>query len=254
MEYKKNKDKENSFMVYGINCCSSIINSTSCKINNIYISKDFKINKIGDKNKLYSKYKNKIKILSKDQYNHKYSQFRTQGVVINFTYPIYRDVLSKINDSKKCCYVILDSIKDPQNLGQIIRTSECAGVDGIIISDRRSAKVTNTVLQVSQGAFCNINIIISKNIKYSINELKENGYWVIGFENSISSMNWYEMEMTTKNALVFGSEGEGIRPIIKKYCDFLATIPMQGKINSLNISATVSAILFERNRQLLDNK
>ena len=67
-------------------------------------------------------------------------------------------------------------------------------------------------------------------------------------------MNWYEMEMTTKNAFVFGSEGEGIRPIVKKYCDFLATIPMQGKINSLNISATVSAVLFERNRQILDNK
>jgi len=112
--------------------------------------------------------------------------------------------------------------------------------------------VTSSVLQVSQGAFCNMNIIISNNIKYAINELKDNGYWIIGFENSIDSKNWYQMDMTEKVALVLGSEGEGIKPIIVKYCDYLATIPMQGKINSLNISATVSAVLFERNRQLLN--
>ena len=70
--------------------------------------------------------------------------------------------------------LILDNIVDPQNLGQIIRTSECAGINGIVLPDRRSVKITTSVLQVSQGAFCNLDIIISKNIKYSINELKEN--------------------------------------------------------------------------------
>ena len=118
--------------------------------------------------------------------------------------------------------------------------------------ERRSVKVSNSVFQVSQGAFCNLDIIVSKNIKYSINTLKDNGFWVIGLENSIESTLWYKTDLADKVGFVFGSEGEGIRPLIKKYCDILSTIPMKGKINSLNVSASVSAILFERNRQLLE--
>ena len=80
------------------------------------------------------------------------------------------------------------------------------------------------------------------------------GYWIVGVENSIDSKLWYEFDLNGKIGFVFGSEGEGIRPVVKKYCDELITIPMNGKINSLNISATVSAVVFERNRQLLINK
>ena len=79
------------------------------------------------------------------------------------------------------------------------------------------------------------------------------GYWIVGLENSIESKFWYEFDLKGKIGFVFGSEGEGIRPVVRKYCDELITIPMNGKINSLNISATVSAMLFERNRQLLKN-
>tara|TARA_Y100000741_G_scaffold358727_1_gene338317 strand:+ start:331 stop:1077 length:747 start_codon:yes stop_codon:yes gene_type:complete len=245
------KHNNNLYKVYGINGALSIMNSESCIIDKIIISSDFNVKKNSNK-KIFEKYRNTIQTLSKDKFKNKYHSSRTQGIVVYFNYKIYNYIPDDDEDRANQCYIILDSIKDPQNLGQILRTSECAGITGVIIPERRSSNITSTVLQVSQGAFCNLNIIVSKNIKYSINEFKENGYWVIGVENSIDSKNWYEMDMKGKNIFVFGSEGEGIRSLIKKYCDYLITIPMLGKINSLNISATVSAILFERNRQILD--
>ena len=251
---KYNNNNNNNYKVYGLNGSLSIMNSNSCVIDKIILSSDFQIKKINNGDKLFSRYKDKTQIISKDKFKNKYDTLRTQGIVIYFTYKIYNHLPDEIEDSSHQCYIILDSIKDPQNLGQILRTSECAGADGVIIPERRSVNITSTVLQVSQGAFCNLNIIVSKNIKYLINELKESDYWVIGIENSIDSKNWYEIEMEGKVAFVFGSEGEGIRPLIRKYCDHMATIPMVGIINSLNISATVSAILFERNRQLLKSK
>ncbi len=245
--------KKDLFLIYGINGCKSVINSLTCKISLITLSDNFDINNFFNQ-KQYDALKSKIKIISGAKFNDIYKMQRTQGIVIQFNYNISNQLVVNDNYKNNECYVILDSIKDPQNLGQIIRTSECAGVKGIIIPERRSVKITNTVLQVSQGAFCNIDIVISKNIKYSINELKSNGFWVAGLENSIDSKNWCDTDFNGKIAFVFGSEGEGIRPVVKKYCDFLATIPMVGQTNSLNISASVSAILFERNRQLLQKK
>ena len=247
MKHKKNINNSKFYMVYGINGCLSILDSTSCTIKKIIISKEFKDQK--PKNfLLLKKYKEKVNILSRNDFNSKYNKLRTQGIIIYFKYELLNDLPD--NNADNACYVILDSIKDPQNLGQIIRTSECSGINGIIIPERRSVRVTDTVLQVSQGSFCNLDIIQSKNIKYTINELKEVGFWIIGVENSIEASEWYNIDMKGKVAFIFGSEGEGIRQIIKKYCDFFTTILMHGKSNSLNISATVSAILFERNRQI----
>ena len=252
MKNNKNLSRNNEYMVYGINGAESILSSSRCKVVNIYISESFNFDLI--KEKRLNQFKEKIEILNKNQFQNKFSTFRTQGIVIYFTYKIFSELDLKESEIIHNCFLILDSIKDPQNLGQILRTAECAGVDGIILPERRSAKVSNSVFQVSQGAFCNLDIIISKNIKYSINTLKENGYWVIGLENSIESTLWYKTDFSGKIGFVFGSEGEGIRPLIKKYCDILSTIPMNGRINSLNVSASVSAILFERNRQLLEKK
>ena len=124
----------------------------------------------------------------------------------------------------------------------------------ILISDNKTVGITNAVLQVSQGAFLNMPIYMIGNISQTLEMLKKEGFWVIGVENSVEASNWYDIDLCGKIILVFGSEGKGIRESTLKKCDFIATIPMLGKINSLNISASVSAILFERNRQLLSFK
>ena len=252
MKHKKNITKNESYMVYGLNGSISILDSPLCNIKELIISQKF----LEQKKDLLSSIQRtnkKVRVLSNDEFNKKYHDYRTQGIIVYFDY-LLRDHLPEIQKANNQCYILLDSIKDPQNLGQIIRTSECSGINGVIFPERRSAGITNAVLQVSQGGFCNLDLIMAKNIKYLINELKKDGFWIVGIENSIDAKDWYNVDMKGKIAFVFGSEGDGIRPIIKKYCDFFATIPMHGKSNSLNVSATVSAVLFERNRQIAIKK
>ena len=254
MKIKNKLNTYNEYSVFGVNGAKAILASDKCIVSKIVVSNTFEFNKLGDKSLLSKSHRDKIVVINKSVFKKQYEDFRTQGIIVFFSYKVLSSLPTFSDKNSINCYVILDSIKDPQNLGQIIRTSECAGVNGIILPERRSVKVTSAVLQVSQGAFCNLDLIISKNIKYTINELKEIGYWVVGVENSIDAKLWYEFDLKGKIGFVFGSEGEGIRPVIQKYCDELITIPMNGKINSLNISATVSAMVFERNRQLLKNR
>ena len=148
---------------------------------------------------------------------------------------------------------MLDQVEDPQNFGQIIRTAECAGIDGIVFPKHHSAPINETVLQVSQGAFVNLPIYEVTNIRNIFKQFKSDGFWVIGIENSIDAKPWFEVEYSGKAIIVLGSEGKGIRKMVLESCDFKSTIPMKGKINSLNVSATASAILFERLRQLEGN-
>ena len=158
--------------------------------------------------------------------------------------------VNNIRYKDNSCLIIADQVQDPQNLGQIIRTCECAGIKGIILHKHKSVHLTKSVLQVSQGGFLSVDIYIENNIVNAINFLKNEGFWIVGIENSIKSKKWFEIDYKGQIAIVIGSEGKGIRKLVKESCDFLSTIPMKGKVNSLNVSAAVSAILFERNRQL----
>ena len=141
-------------------------------------------------------------------------------------------------------------MEDPQNLGQIIRTAECAKISGILLPKHQSVQLTDSVLQVSQGAFVHLPIYRCGNLHQQLRILKKEGFWVIGVENSVNTLSWYELDYKRKLVLVMGSEGKGIRPVIIKTCDELITIPMHGKLNSLNVSSATSIILFERIRQL----
>ena len=105
-------------------------------------------------------------------------------------------------------------------------------------------------LQVSQGAFVNMPLYQLTNLSQGFEQLKKNDFWIVGLENSIDAKPWYKIDYGGKTVIVVGSEGKGLRQKTIKNCDFKATIPMKGKINSLNVSAAVSAILFERQRQL----
>ena len=147
--------------------------------------------------------------------------------------------------------LLLDRITDPQNLGQIIRTAECANITGLLLPEHQSVKLTDSVLQVSQGAFVHLPIFRCGNLHQQLREFKNDNFWIIGVENSIKACSWYELDFKRKVVIVMGSEGKGIRPIIVKTCDELITIPMKGRLNSLNVSSATAAILFERQRQLL---
>lgn len=177
-----------------------------------------------------------------------------QGVVAvlsDFNYSSVDKIVSAWKNSGKRAFILLlDGIQDPHNLGAIIRSAECAGIHGIIIPKHRASEITATVEKVSAGASAVVPIARVTNIARTIDELKSMGMWVAGSDISAETC-LYETDFNTDLALVVGSEGKGIRPLVKKKCDFLISIPMFGKINSLNASVSAAIVLYEAVRQRL---
>ena len=172
-----------------------------------------------------------------------------QGVILeipDYEYLSEQDMLNNMPD--KAFIVILDHLEDPHNFGAIIRTCEAAGVDYIIIPKNRSVSVNSTVMKTSVGALDNVKIVEVTNLNNTIKKLKDNGVWVVGtdLENSVS---YDKIDYTTSIAWIIGSEGFGMSNLVKKNCDFIANIPMYGKINSLNASVAAGIMIYEVVRQ-----
>jgi 23S rRNA (guanosine2251-2'-O)-methyltransferase len=144
--------------------------------------------------------------------------------------------------------VILDGVEDPHNLGAVLRTAEAAGAHGVFIPERRAAGLTSVVAKVSAGALDHMLVARVVNLSRLIEDLKEAGVWVYGVEPTAPAC-YTGIDMTGPIALVLGGEGEGIRPGVLKECDGRISIPMKGKVESLNVSAAVAVTLFEAVRQ-----
>lgn len=143
--------------------------------------------------------------------------------------------------------VICDKITDPHNLGSILRTANCVGVDGVIIPKRNSVGLSSVVAKTSAGAIEYTPVAHVTNIAQTIDQLKERGYWIAGADMDGEEM--YRSNLTGAIALVIGSEGEGISRLVREKCDFLVKIPMSGDINSLNASAAAAVLMYEVRRQ-----
>jgi 23S rRNA (guanosine2251-2'-O)-methyltransferase len=146
--------------------------------------------------------------------------------------------------SKYDLVVLLDSVTDPQNLGSIIRTAHCCGANGVIIPENRAASVTASVSKASAGAVQYLPTAMVVNLVGTIEYLKERGFWIYGAD-AAARMDIQAPDYEGNIALVMGSEGRGIRPLIRKKCDFLISIPMRGQVASLNVSVAAGVILFE---------
>jgi 23S rRNA (guanosine2251-2'-O)-methyltransferase len=143
---------------------------------------------------------------------------------------------------------LLDGIEDPQNLGAIIRTAEGAGADGIILPERRTVGLSETVSLVSAGALEYLKVARVKNLARTMDDLKNRGVWLVGAE-AAGKEYWCEFDYKLPVGLVLGSEGKGLRPLIRKKCDKILSIPLLGSITSLNVSAAASIFLYEVVRQ-----
>ena len=172
-----------------------------------------------------------------------------QGIILYI--PDYKyKTLSEVLENEPQFLVLLDHLEDPHNLGAIIRTSEAAGVDAIVMPKDRQVMINSTVMKTSVGTLDNMDIVAVTNLVQTIEELKKNGYWVVGtaLENSID---YRDIDYSGKIALVIGNEGSGISRLVAKSCDFIAKIPMYGTTNSLNASVAAGIMIYEvvRNRK-----
>jgi 23S rRNA (guanosine2251-2'-O)-methyltransferase len=179
-----------------------------------------------------------------------------QSVVARVSpYPLssVSDIMQSVQAGKRKPFLLmLDNILDPQNLGAMIRTALCVGIDGVILPKDRSAPPTPAVSKASAGALEHINLTRVTNLVNTIKDFKKSGLWIIGLQKD-AEQSIYAGDMTGSIAIVIGGEQKGIRPLVKKNCDFLVSIPQQGSVDSLNASVAAAVAMYEALRQRIQN-
>lgn len=231
-------------LVYGRNVAKELLENGK-DVKKIFLQDNFDDKKIIS---LMEKLKISVEIKPKREMDHLCNGLH-QGIILDirdYQYSKLDDVLKKNSNF----VVILDHLEDPHNFGAIIRTSEAAGVDAIIIPKDRQVPVNSTVMKTSAGALSNMEIVCVSNLVQAINILKDNDFWVVGtaMENAID---YKDIDYSSKIALIIGNEGKGMSRLVMDSCDYIAKIPMVGKINSLNASVASGIMIYEvvRNRK-----
>ncbi len=226
--------------IYGKRAVNEFLNNNK-KIYKVYLYPGFKDEKIIldlQKRKIKPEYLSKIELDKIEKGNH-------QGIILEtdeYQYLSFEDLINQLPE--KPFLIILDHIEDPHNLGAIIRTCEAAAVDGIIIPKDRSANINSTVMKVSSGALSNISICRVTNINNTIKDLKNNGIWIIGTDAE-TKIDYAAADYDLPLALIIGNEGKGLSHLTKKLCDIKVSIPMRGKINSLNASVAAGILVYK---------
>ncbi len=160
--------------------------------------------------------------------------------------------LSELLASEPKRILLLDSIQDPRNLGSILRSALAAGFNAVVLTSERSAPLSGTAARASAGAIAHLRIARVINLADALRQLKEQGWWIYGAVAEPEAQSIYQTDLSGKIGLVIGSEGKGIRPLVRRHCDHLITIPMPGAFNSLNASVAAALIMFEVVRQRVD--
>ncbi len=230
--------------VYGKNVIKALIDNNK-KIKKVYLSDNFNDSSLLDS---INNLNVEIKTLPKQELD-KIEKGNHQGIIAltdDYKYVSENEMLS--NMSENPFVVILDHLEDPHNFGAIIRTCEAAGVEYIIIPKDRSVGVTSTVVKTSVGAIYNVNIVMVTNLNNTIKKLKEKGLWIVGTD-MVNSTLYDEIDYKVPIGIIIGNEGSGMKSLVGKNCDFIARIPMIGKVNSLNASVAAGIMIYEVLRQ-----
>ena len=239
-------------ILYGYHPVYEALRANRRTIHEIYISKQ-KPNKRIEHIRLTADRKNlNIKELSPDRIQAIAGNASHQGIAASVNrYPLVavRDILNFVlSDGHLPFLLLLDHIVDPHNLGALIRTALCAGVDGVIIPKDRSAYPSPAVCKISSGALEHMRVAQVNNIVRCVESLKEDSLWIVGLEpNAPQSI--YSTPLTGALGLVVGGEEKGLRPLVRKKCDFLISIPQRATLGSLNASAAGAIVMYESYRQ-----
>jgi 23S rRNA (guanosine2251-2'-O)-methyltransferase len=191
----------------------------------------------------------KVLFLSKEAMDRESRTGRHQGFiadVTDFVYTPFEEMIAK-TEGKERFFLLLDGVEDPHNLGSILRVAECGGVSGVVIPERRSVSVNETVIKVSAGAATHVKVAKVTNINNAIDTLKKAGVWVYCADMDGKSI--YDTDLRGDVALVVGGEGSGVGKRTHSNCDGVVSIPMMGKVNSLNASVAAGIVVFEKIRQ-----
>lgn len=197
-----------------------------------------------------------VNYITKERLDQMSSTGKHQGVIAQaaaYDYAEVEDILQNAKDKEEAPFIfILDEIEDPHNLGAIIRTANLCGAHGVIIPKRRAAGLTATVVKASAGAINYVPVVKVTNIAKTIDELKEKGIWFVCADMDGEVM--YRHNLKGPIGMIIGNEGKGVSRLVKERCDYIASIPMKGDIDSLNASVAAGVLAYEIVRQRLQGK
>lgn len=198
-----------------------------------------------------------VRIAARDDLNREAPHSLHQGVIAitaAFQFSTLDDILSiPAKRGEIPLFMVLDGIEDPRNLGAVLRTAEAAGVHGVIIPERRAAGLTETVAKTAAGALEYVPVVKVVNVVNTIDEFKRNGIWVVGAEADSATTFW-DADFIRPAAIVLGGEDKGVRRLVRDHCDYLVSLPLMGRITSLNVSVAAGILLYEVLRQRNDKK
>jgi 23S rRNA (guanosine2251-2'-O)-methyltransferase len=244
-------------IIYGINPLVEALRMEPCKLGKVAVSKGMaremlhSILHLAEAKKVPVIFKEKREIDKLANYG---SHQGIVGFYPSFTYADLDQIMENRHPaSLHHLILLLDGITDPQNLGAMIRTAHCHGANGVVIPEHRTAKVTAAVVKASAGAALLTPVVCVPNLSRALDDLKARGFWIYGADSHAGrdiAGTAYEGNV----GLVMGSEGHGMRPLIRKQCDFLLSIPMRGKVDSLNVSVAAGIILSDIIRKWADRK
>jgi 23S rRNA (guanosine2251-2'-O)-methyltransferase len=198
-----------------------------------------------------------VRLMTRDALNREAPNAPHQGVIALAAaadYATLDDILRiPAQRGETPLFAILDGIEDPRNLGAVLRTAEAAGVHGVIIPERRAAGLTETVAKTAAGALEYVPVVKVVNIVNTIEELKKAGMWIAGAEAG-GDMVYWDADFARPTALVLGGEDKGVRRLVRDHCDYVVSLPLLGRINSLNVSVAAGILLYETMRQRREKK
>lgn len=226
-------------IVYGRNVALEIFKKKK-KVRKIYLQENFNDERL---NSYLESIKIPIKTFKKNE-NHEFEKYNHQGILLDieeFSYESIDEFLLREKENKKV--LILDHLEDSYNIGAIIRSAEAGGMDGVIIPKDRSSLVNSIVIKTSAGSIFDIPIILVTNINQTIKKLKENNYWIIATD--LKGTDYRTLDYKGNIALIIGNESRGVSNLTLRNSDYIITIPMYGKTNSLNASVAAGILIYE---------
>lgn len=239
-------------LIVGVHSLREALRSVNIRLDQVLIRAGIRNRQQDEIFRLAKRARLPIKLVPSEALDRLAQSTKHQGVLGCVSRKNYVPLDVLVHKGKESCapglFLVLDGIEDPRNMGAIIRTAEGAGVDGLIVPDRRTVGMTSVVARASAGALEHIDVSRVVNLSHSIEQLKSSGLWVYGLDPN-ASKSYLDLSYRGPTVIVIGGEGRGIRPGLLKHCDDHIAIPMQGKVASLNVSVATSVLLYEVVRQ-----
>ncbi len=239
--------------IFGLHAVKQMLDTSPDRILNIWIQEAINSESVRSLQEIVNNLGLSVQTVPRSTLSRMTKNQNHQGVIIEVK-PAKKkndndlDDVLQLNKDNNPLYLILDSVQDPHNLGACIRTADAAGVAAIIIPKDRSASINETVRKVASGAVENVTVISVVNLVRAIKKIKQAGVWVVGTAGG-AEQSIYDLDLKVSTAIIMGGEGKGMRDSIQKECDYVASLPILGQIESLNVSVATGVVLYEVIRQ-----